>query len=270
MPLLESPRAAKRSGRERARHGCITTGHDGVLVETDRWLLFVGAAPHAPVGTGNAYVAEAKRQLAGRVGIDLLAGLGKSPRSRTSRPIRSWWRPDLLRGRPSAGRRRRSRWSTTSEELKRSVRAEVDRQLPGIASRRYGWHDHGAIIVATDGETVAAVSEMLAPEQLGVQTAEDEGYHGWLRNYGWIFLGFRATVAFSDTDVTGTNQVLPTGHAARCRRRSGLPEIEGAIGGVGRGGVRWPPPWWLSGSRSRPAAMATAVAVAAAQRRAGR
>jgi sulfopropanediol 3-dehydrogenase len=59
-------------------------------------------------------------------------------------------------------------------------------------------------------ETVAAVSDVLAPEQLEVQTAEDECYHGRLRNYGLIFLGFRATVAFSDTDVTGTNRVLPT------------------------------------------------------------
>jgi hypothetical protein len=60
-------------------------------------------------------------------------------------------------------------------------------------------------------ETVAAVSDMLAPEQLEVQTAEEECYHGRLRNYDLIFLGFRATVAFSDKAVTGTTQVLPTG-----------------------------------------------------------
>ena len=64
-------------------------------------------------------------------------------------------------------------------------------------------------------ETVAAVSDVLAPEQLEVQTAEHECDHGRLRNYGLISLGFRATVAFSDKAVTGTNQVLPTGHAAR-------------------------------------------------------
>ena len=64
-------------------------------------------------------------------------------------------------------------------------------------------------------ETVAAVSDMLAPEQLEVQTATDQCCHGRLRNCGLIFLGFRATVAFSDTAVTGTTQVLPTGHAAR-------------------------------------------------------
>jgi histidinol dehydrogenase len=77
------------------------------------------------------------------------------------------------------------------------------------------WRDHGAIIVTRDRETAARVSDELAAEHLEVQTGDDDWYHARLRDYGSIFLGARATVAFSDKGSTGTNHVLPTGHAAR-------------------------------------------------------
>ena len=107
---------------------------------------------------------------------------------------------------------------TTSEELGRAVRAEIARQLEALATAEVAgaaWRDHGAIVVTRDRETAARVSDELAPEHLEVQTAEDDWYHARLRNYGSIFLGAHATVAFSDKGATGTNHVLPTGHAAR-------------------------------------------------------
>ena len=107
---------------------------------------------------------------------------------------------------------------TTSEELGRAVRAEVERQLEELATAEVAgaaWRDHGAIVVAPDRETAAFVCDELAPEHLEVQTADDGWYHDRLRNYGSIFLGARATVAYSDKGATGTNHVLPTAHAAR-------------------------------------------------------
>jgi sulfopropanediol 3-dehydrogenase len=107
---------------------------------------------------------------------------------------------------------------TTSEELGRAVRAEVDRQLEELGSREVAgaaWRDHGGIVVARDRETAAWVSDELSPEHLEVQTDDDAWYHARLRNYGSIFLGPRATVAYSDKGTTGTNHVLPTAGAAR-------------------------------------------------------
>ena len=83
-------------------------------------------------------------------------------------------------------------------------------EVAGVA-----WREHGSIIVAPDREIAASVSDELAAEHLEVQTTDDDWYHGRLRNYGSIFLGSRATVAYSDKGVTGTNHVLPTAHAAR-------------------------------------------------------
>jgi sulfopropanediol 3-dehydrogenase len=107
---------------------------------------------------------------------------------------------------------------TTSEDLGRAVRAEVARQLETLETAEVAeaaWTGHGAIIVTRDRETALEVSDELAPEHLEVQTADDDWYHARLRNYGSVFLGSRATVAFSDKGATGTNHVLPTGHAAR-------------------------------------------------------
>ena len=169
------------------------------------------------VGAGNAYVAEAKRQLYGRVGIDLLAGPSEVAVIADESADPELVAADLL-GQAEHGPTSPAALVTTSEELGRAVRAEVERQLEELSTAEVAgvaWRDYGSIIVAPDRETAAAVSDELAAEHLEVQTADDGWYHGRLRNYGSIFLGSRATVAYSDKGVTGTNHVLPTARAAR-------------------------------------------------------
>jgi sulfopropanediol 3-dehydrogenase len=111
---------------------------------------------------------------------------------------------------------------TTSESLGRAVIEEVARQLEALQRRgdgsadtpRRAWTDHGVVMVATDREHAAELSDEVATEHLEVHTADDDWYLRRLRNYGSIFLGSRATVAFSDKAI-GTNHTLPTGRAAR-------------------------------------------------------
>jgi sulfopropanediol 3-dehydrogenase len=169
------------------------------------------------VGAGNAYVAEAKRQLYGRVGIDLLAGPSEVAVIADDTADPELVAADLL-GQAEHGPTSPVALVTTSEALGRAVRAEVERQLEELGSRDVAgtaWRDHGGIVVARDRETAAWVSDELAPEHLEVQTSDDAWYHARLRNYGSIFLGARATVAYSDKGTTGTNHVLPTAGAAR-------------------------------------------------------
>jgi len=169
------------------------------------------------VGAGNAYVAEAKRQLYGRVGIDLLAGPSEIAVIADESADPELVAADLL-GQAEHGPTSPVALITTSEDLGRAVRAEVARQLEELSTGEVAgaaWRDYGSIIVAHDRETAATVSDELAAEHLEVQTGDDDWYHARLRNYGSIFLGARATVAYSDKGATGTNHVLPTGHAAR-------------------------------------------------------
>ena len=169
------------------------------------------------VGAGNAYVAEAKRQLYGRVGIDLLAGPSEIAVIADETADPELVAADLL-GQAEHGPTSPVALVTTSEELARAVREEVERQLEALGTREVAglaWRDHGSIIVTRDRETAARVSDDLAPEHLEIQTAEDDWYYARLRNYGSIFLGSRATVAYSDKGTTGTNHVLPTAGAAR-------------------------------------------------------
>jgi len=111
---------------------------------------------------------------------------------------------------------------TTSETLGHAVIAEVDRQLGALDraatgagdTPRAAWTDHGVVMIAADREHAAALSDEVATEHLELQTAEDDWYLQRLRNYGSLFVGRRATVAFSDKAI-GTNHTLPTGRAAR-------------------------------------------------------
>ena len=171
------------------------------------------------VGPGNAYVAEAKRQLFGRVGIDLLAGPSEVAVIVDGSADPELVAADLL-GQAEHGPSSPAVLITTSEELGRAVLLEVGRQLDdlalvgGDAVPRRAWEDHGVIMVATDREHAAQLGDEIATEHLEVHTTEDEWYFARLRNYGSIFLGSRATVAFSDKAI-GTNHTLPTGRAAR-------------------------------------------------------
>jgi sulfopropanediol 3-dehydrogenase len=184
-----------------------------------------GTAPTPPVdmlvGPGNAFVAEAKRQLFGRVGIDLLAGPSEVAVIADDTADPELVAADLL-GQAEHGPTSPAVLITTSEALGRAVVDEVARQLDELDRRgdgsgetpRRAWTDHGVVMVATDREHAAALSDEVATEHLEVHTAEDDWYLQRLRNYGSIFLGSRATVAFSDKAI-GTNHTLPTGRAAR-------------------------------------------------------
>jgi len=168
------------------------------------------------VGAGNAYVAEAKRQLFGRAGIDLLAGpteiLVVADGSADPEIVAA----DLL-GQAEHGPTSPAMLVTTSAELGVAVLDAIERQLPRLPTADTAgaaWRDYGAVVVADDREEGAALADEWAPEHLEVQTAEDDWYVERLRNYGSLFVGVGATVAFSDK-VIGTNHVLPTGRAAR-------------------------------------------------------
>ncbi len=171
------------------------------------------------VGPGNAFVAEAKRQLFGRVGIDLLAGPSEVAVIADQAADPELVAADLL-AQAEHGPSSPAVLITTSEALGRAVIQEVDRQLEALArngaddTSRRAWTDHGVVMLAGDREHAVALSNEVATEHLEVQTTDDEWYFRRLRNYGSIFLGSRATVAFSDKAI-GTNHTLPTGRAAR-------------------------------------------------------
>ncbi len=174
------------------------------------------------VGAGNAYVAEAKRQLFGTVGIDLLAGPSEVAviADDTADPVTV--AADLL-GQAEHGVNSPAALVTTSEALGLAVCAEVDRQLTTLATRDIAgpaWRDFGSVTWACDAETAAILMDDLAPEHLELQTADDDGYHARLTNYGSIFLGAWSTVAYSDKGMAGTNHVLPT--AAGAKHSAGL------------------------------------------------
>ena len=169
------------------------------------------------VGAGNAYVAEAKRQLFGTVGIDLLAGPTEvaviADETADPRIVAA----DLL-GQAEHGPNSPAVLMTTSEALGHAVLREVDAWLEGdwptkeIAGA--AWRDFGSIVVCADDEELVRVSDSYAPEHLEVQTSDPSWFHERLSNYGSLFLGPQSTVAYSDKSI-GTNHVLPTRGAAR-------------------------------------------------------
>ena len=171
------------------------------------------------VGPGNAFVAEAKRQLFGRVGIDLLAGPSEVAVIADHTAEAELVAADLL-AQAEHGPTSPATLITTDERLGTLVLGEISRQLDKLAgigadvTPRAAWDDHGTIVVAEDREHAAMLSDEVAPEHLEIQTADDDWYLHRLRNYGSLFLGTRATVAFSDKAI-GTNHTLPTGRAAR-------------------------------------------------------
>jgi sulfopropanediol 3-dehydrogenase len=173
------------------------------------------------VGPGNAFVAEAKRQLFGRVGIDLLAGPSEVSVIADDTADPELVAADLL-AQAEHGPTSPAVLITTSEPLGRAVIEEVARQLDELDrfadgagdTPRQAWSEHGVVMVAADRDHAANLSDLVAPEHLEVHTSEDAWYLERLRNYGSIFIGSRATVAFSDKAI-GTNHTLPTGGAAR-------------------------------------------------------
>jgi sulfopropanediol 3-dehydrogenase len=170
-------------------------------------------------GPGNAFVAEAKRQLFGRVGIDLLAGPSEVAVIADETADPELVAADLL-AQAEHGPTSPAVLITTSQPLGAAVIEEIERQLVALArvgsddTSRRAWTDHGVVMLAADREHAAGLADEVATEHLEVHTADDDWYLQRLRNYGSLFLGSRATVAFSDKAI-GTNHTLPTGRAAR-------------------------------------------------------
>ncbi len=169
------------------------------------------------VGAGNAYVAEAKRQLYGRVGIDVLAGPSEVAVIADDTADAAMVAADLL-AQAEHGPTSPACLVTTSEELAVAVEAEIERQLAGLATRDIAgaaWRDWGSIYVADSAKSAIEIMDLLAPEHLEILTADNDFYLDNLRNYGSLFLGEWSTVAYADKGMSGTNHVLPTGRGAR-------------------------------------------------------
>ena len=170
------------------------------------------------VGPGNQYVAEAKRLLYGRVGIDMVAGPTDSlvVADRTADPVVVAW--DLI-GQAEHGANSPVWLVTDSTELAREVARlaptfAAELPEPNRSAALAAWEGLGEIILCRNRDEMAAEADRIAPEHLHVQAADLEWWKGRLRAYGSLFLGAESTVAFGDK-AAGTNHVLPTSGAAR-------------------------------------------------------
>jgi sulfopropanediol 3-dehydrogenase len=182
--------------------------------------MAVGTESISPVtmiaGPGNPYVAEAKRQLYGEVGIDLFAGPTEILiiADHTADPLAT--AVDLL-SQAEHGPDSPAVLVTTSRALAEEVSQLIDRILPGMPTRDFAepaWRDHGQLIVCEDMDEAWAVGDSLAFEHVQVFTARPREALERMRNYGALFLGENTCVSYGDK-VIGTNHVLPTMGAAR-------------------------------------------------------
>jgi len=168
------------------------------------------------IGPGNAYVAEAKRQLYGRVGIDLFAGPTETLVIADETVDGEICATDLL-GQAEHGPNSPAILLTNSEKLARDTMAEVERLLgilPTAEIARKAWEDYGAVIVCDSEDEMVREADLIASEHVQVMTRDPDYFLDHMTNYGALFLGPRTNVAFGDK-VIGTNHTLPTKKAAR-------------------------------------------------------
>lgn len=182
--------------------------------------LALGTDEFAPVdmivGPGNAYVAEAKRQLFGRIGIDLIAGPTETLLLADHTCDAEMAAADLL-GQAEHGTNSPTILVTTSKELAEALPAEIERQLavlPTAPIASVAWRDYGEIILCDTLEEMLQEGNRIAGEHVQVLTEDPDYFLKNLRNYGALFLGARTTVSYGDK-VIGTNHTLPTMRAAR-------------------------------------------------------
>ena len=180
--------------------------------------LGIGEFPQVDiiVGPGNAYVAEAKRQLFGQVGIDLFAGPTETMVIADDSVDAELIATDLL-GQAEHGPTSPAVLVTTSRKLGEETLAEVERllnQLDTAEIARQAWEGYGEIIICENDEEVIRESDRVASEHVQVMTRDPDFFLKRLRNYGALFLGARTNVAYGDK-VIGTNHTLPTSGAAR-------------------------------------------------------
>ena len=180
--------------------------------------LFTGHAADLIVGPGNRFVAEAKRALFGRVGIDLFAGPTEILVIADGDADPDLVACDLV-SQAEHGPDSPAWLVSTSQSLASEVMTRIERYIarfdePNRGAAAAAWRDYGEVAVADTREEAAELSDRYAPEHLEVQAADPDWWLARLRNYGSLFLGEETTVTYGDK-AAGPNHILPTRGAAR-------------------------------------------------------
>ena len=201
------------AGRARTRSICWAASR-----RWRRWRSARRASPPSICWSGRAtrIVAEAKRQLFGRVGIDLLAGPTETLIIADDTADAEMCATDLL-GQAEHGPTSPAILLTTSAKIAMEIEAEIDRQLARLATADIAgvaWRDHGQVILCDTDEEMVAEADRIASEHVQVLTREPRWFLERMTNYGSLFLGKETNVAYGDK-VIGTNHTLPTKRAAR-------------------------------------------------------
>ena len=175
--------------------------------------LFGNAPADILVGPGNQFVAEAKRILFGKVGIDLFAGPTEIAIIADETADPEIVAVDLV-GQAEHGYNSPAWLYTTSKELAEKVMKRVPEliaELPELprTNAEAAWRDYGEVVLCDTDEEMATISDEYAPEHLEVQTKNLDWFHNRLKNYGSLFVGEETTVAYGDK-CSGTNHILPT------------------------------------------------------------